>query len=373
MIRSLLHKVLLASALLISPFTTVFAQEHEHEGEATHTQAQAHGAETKKEGFNVGEMIMHHIRDDHGWEFAHGLKLPLPVILYSEDRGLEVFSSSKLDHEATYEGYKLVHGKVHRVNEAGEEDHHAKVYDFSITKNVASLLLSAVLLLVIFFSVSGGYQKNKGKAPSGLQSFIEPIILFVRDEVAKPSIGPKYERYLPYLLTLFFFILVNNLLGLLPGAANLTGNIAVTMTLAVITFLIVNFSGNKHYWMHLFKPTGVPVALLPIMIPVEIVGVFMKPFSLMVRLFANITAGHIIILSLLGLIFIAKSLGGTGIATGISPLVAFFTIFMNMIELLVAFLQAFIFTLLSAMYIGSAIEEHHEADHGIGYEDAHGH
>jgi len=364
MIRSLLHKVLLVSALIISPFVASYAQEHEHEGRSYTPRRRCSCTEAKKEGFNVGEMIMHHIRDDHGWEFAHGLKLPLPVILYSKDRGLEVFSSSNLEHEATYKNYKLVHGKVHRVTEAGEEDHEAKVYDFSITKNVASLLLSAVILLVIFFSVTSGYKKNKGKAPSGLQSFLEPIILFVRDEVAKPSIGPKYERYLPYLLTLFFFILVNNLLGLLPGAANLTGNIAVTMTLAVITFLIVNFSGNKHYWMHLFKPTGVPVALLPIMIPVEIVGVFMKPFSLMVRLFANITAGHIIILSLLGLIFIARNLGGPTIGASISPLVAVFTIFMNVIELLVAFLQAFIFTLLSAMYIGSAIEEHHEADHG---------
>ncbi|OIN58867.1 F0F1 ATP synthase subunit A [Arsenicibacter rosenii] len=367
MIRSLLHKVLLVSALIISPFVSSYAQEHEHEGEATHQEhheGNAHGAETKKEGFNVGDMIMHHIRDDHGWEFAHGLKLPLPVILYSKDRGVEVFSSSKLDHDAIYNDYKLVHGKIHRVNAAGEEVHNAHVYDFSITKNVASLLLSAVLLLVIFSSVSKGYQQNRGKAPKGLQSFLEPIILFIRDEVVKPNIGPKYERYLPYLLTLFFFILVNNLLGLLPGAANLTGNIAVTMTLAVITFLIVNFSGNKHYWMHLVKPTGVPLALLPVMVPVEIVGVFMKPFSLMVRLFANITAGHIIILSLLGLIFIAKNLGGSGIASGISPLVAIFTIFMNLIELVVAFLQAFIFTLLSSMYIGSAIEEHHEADHG---------
>ena len=165
---------------------------------------------------------------------------------------------------------------------------------------------------LLFSAVSRGYAKNKGKAPSGIQSLLEPIILFVRDEIAKPSIGPKYTKYLPYLLTLFFFILVNNLLGLLPGAANLTGNITVTLVLAVITFLIVTFSGNKHYWMHILKPTGVPVALLPIMIPVEIVGVFMKPLSLMIRLFANITAGHIIILSLLGLIFMANNMGGMG-------------------------------------------------------------
>jgi len=354
MIRSLVTRFFVVTALLLSSLGAAWAQEHHDEGAAGH--------EAKQE-FSVGDMIMHHIRDDHGWEFAHGLTLPLPVILYSADRGLEVFSSAKLAHGAVYNDYKLEHGKIHRVTADGQQDHSAHVYDFSITKNVASLLLSAIILLTVFLTVSGSYAKNRGKAPSGLQSFIEPLVVFVRDEIAKPNIGPRYEAYLPYLLTLFFFILVNNLLGLLPGGANLTGNIAVTLVLAVITFLITNLSGNKDYWKHLFAPTGVPVALLPIMIPVEIVGVFMKPFSLMVRLFANITAGHIIILSLLGLIFIANNLGGAGTGWAVSPLVAFFSIFMNLIELLVAFLQAFIFTLLSSMYIGSAIEEHH---HGGG-------
>ncbi|AKD58596.1 F0F1 ATP synthase subunit A [Spirosoma radiotolerans] len=366
MMRSTIKKVLLATALILSSLVGAQAQEHDHEGEA-HAKQEGEAHATNKK-FDVGSMIMHHIKDDHGWEFAHGVTLPLPVILYSKDRGLEVFSSANLAHEATYNGYKNVHGKIHRVNEAGEVDHEAKVYNFSITKNVASLLLSAVIMLLVFSAVSRGYAKNKGKAPSGIQSFLEPIILFVRDEIAKPSIGPKYTKYLPYLLTLFFFILVNNLLGLLPGAANLTGNITVTLVLAVITFLIVTFSGNKHYWMHILKPTGVPVALLPIMIPVEIVGVFMKPLSLMIRLFANITAGHIIILSLLGLIFMANNMGGMGTSVAISPVVLFFTLFLNLIELLVAFLQAFIFTLLTAMYIGSAVEDHHEADHGIGFE-----
>ncbi|NEU66083.1 F0F1 ATP synthase subunit A [Spirosoma agri] len=358
---SVINRFMLAMALVMSSLAFVYAQEEGHEGEVP----AEHG---KKEGFNVGEMIMHHIKDEHGWEFAHGVTLPLPVILYSQDRGLEVFSSSHLAHEAVYNGYKQEHGKVHRVNEAGQTDHEAKVYDFSITKNVASLLLSAVILLLIFPAVSKGYATNKGKAPKGIQSLLEPIILFVRDEIAKPSIGPRYTKYLPYLLTLFFFILVNNLLGLLPGAANLTGNIAVTLVLSIITFIIVNVSGNKHYWMHMIKPTGVPVALLPIMVPVEIVGLFMKPLSLMIRLFANITAGHIIILSLLGLIFMANHMAGTMTSIAISPVVLFFTLFLNMIELLVAFLQAFIFTLLTAMYIGSAVEDHHEADHGIGYE-----
>ena len=356
MIRSVINKFLLATVLVLSSLTLSQAQESGHEGEVP----------GKKGKFNVGEMIMHHIKDEHGWELAHGVTIPLPVILYSADRGLEIFSSSRLAHDQVYNGYKQEHGKIHRVDEAGKEIEGAKVYDFSITKNVASLLLSAIILLTLFPAVSRGYARNKGKAPTGIQSLLEPIILFVRDEIARPSIGPKYVKYLPYLLTLFFFILVNNLLGLLPGAANLTGNITVTLVLATITFLIVAFSGNKHYWMHIVKPTGVPIALLPIMIPVEIVGVFMKPLSLMIRLFANITAGHIIILSLLGLIFMANNMGGAMTSVAISPVVLFFTLFLNLIELLVAFLQAFIFTLLTAMYIGSAVEDSHEADHGIG-------
>ncbi len=360
MIRSVVNRVLIVTALFLSSLGLATAQEHTLDGQETHQE--------QKEKFNVGDMIMHHIRDDRGWEFAHGVTLPLPVILYSKDRGLEVFSSTHLNHGAVYNNYKSEHGHVYRVNEAGEPLKDVKVYDFSITKNVASLMLSAIILIAIFLSVAKGYHTNRGKAPKGIQSFLEPIVLFVRDEIAKPNLGPTYEKYLPYLLTLFFFILINNLLGLLPGAANLTGNIAVTLVLAIITFLVVNFNGNKHYWMHLVRPTGVPLLLLPIMIPVEIVGLFMKPFSLMIRLFANITAGHIIILSLISLIFIANNLGGTATGLGVSLIVAPFTIFMNLIELLVAFLQAFIFTLLTSMYIGSAIESHHEADHGIGYE-----
>ena len=366
MMRSTINKILVAIALILGSVVGAYAQEEGHEGEVP----AKHG---EKEGFNVGAMIMHHIKDEHGWELAHGVTLHLPVILYSKERGLEVFSSSNLANEQVYKGYIQEHGKIHRVDEAGKVDHEAKFYNFSITKNVASLLLSAVIMLLVFTAVSRGYAKNKGKAPSGIQSFLEPIILFVRDEIAKPSIGPNYTKFLPYLLTLFFFILVNNLLGLLPGAANLTGNITVTLVLAVITFLIVTFSGNKHYWLHILKPTGVPIALLPIMIPVEIVGVFMKPLSLMIRLFANITAGHIIILSLLGLIFMANHMAGAGTSLAISPVVLFFTLFLNLIELLVAFLQAFIFTLLTAMYIGSAVEDHHEADHGIGYEGTEAH
>ena len=359
MLRSIIHKGLVVFALIISLFVSASAQEgHKEEGKAGK--------------FNVGGMIMHHIKDDHGWELAHGLTIPLPVILYTKEKGLSIFSSSNFDHDGKHDGFINEHGKIHLLGAGGKVNEEAKVYDFSITKNVASLFLSALILITVFTSVSSGYAKNRGRAPKGLQSFLEPVVVFVRDEIARPNIGPTYGKYLPYLLTLFFFILVNNLLGLLPGAANLTGNITVTLVLAVITFFIVNLNGNKHYWMHLVKPTGVPIALLPIMIPVEIVGLFMKPISLMIRLFANITAGHIVILSLLGLIFLANNMAGATMSWAISPVVALFALFLNMIELLVAFLQAFIFTLLTAMYIGSAVEDHHEADHGIGYEGAAG-
>ncbi|KAA0989430.1 F0F1 ATP synthase subunit A [Dyadobacter aurulentus] len=348
-----------ATCLFNAPAKAAEPTQHEGEKVTERINEKEHEIEHKleehEEEFKIGEMIMHHIADSHEWEFTHGVVLPLPVILYSEDRGIDVFSSSNFhnDHHE-YNGYHLVHGDSEQVVPV---DKSRKIYDFSITKNVASMLISAVILILVFTSIAGFYKNNKNKAPKGFQSAMEVVILFIRDEVVKPSIGPKYEKYLPYLLTLFFFILVNNIMGLLPGSANLTGNIAVTMTLAVLTFIIVHLNANGNYYKHLVKPTGVPAPLLLIMIPVEIVGVFMKPFSLMVRLFANITAGHIILLSLFGLIFIFQSFV-------IAPVISLFALFLNFIEIMVAFIQAFIFTLLSSMYIGSAIEEHSDADHG---------
>lgn len=353
MLRLLTNRILLIASLSIFSLTFAIAQEaHNSPHEANE------GAAHEEENFDIGKMIMHHIQDSHEWEFSHGAIIPLPVILYSEDRGIEVFSSARFkEGNGIYNDYKNEHEHIHRVKADGSVDESAHVWDFSITKNVASLILSAVLLIFLMTTVAKSFNSNRGKAPKGIQSFMEPIIFFIRDEVVKPNIGPKYAKYLPYLLTLFFFVLINNLLGLLPGGANVTGNIAITMILAVITFFITHINANKHYWLHLVKPEGVPVVMLPLMWVVEIAGVFMKPMSLMIRLFANITAGHIIILSLLGLIFIFKNFAIGGVVT-------LFTLFMNTIELLVAFLQAFIFTLLSSMYIGSAIEEHHEADHG---------
>ncbi|MEO1054029.1 MAG: F0F1 ATP synthase subunit A [Bacteroidota bacterium] len=301
----------------------------------------------------LGEVIMHHITDAHSWHFfdGHYGTLHLPVILYSSDKGIEIFSSSNLYDEhhnhVTYEGRYALDEGGHLEAKAGQT-----FTDFSITKNVAMLFINAIIMVLIFTAVAKGYKRNQGKAPKGIQSFFEPIIVFVRDEVVKPNIGPRYEKYLPYMLHLFFFIWFGNLLGLLPGAANLTGNIAVTMVLAVLTFLITNFSGNKSYWGHIFNTPGVPLLLKPIIIPVEIIGVFTKPISLMVRLFVAISAGHIVLLSLMGLTFIFHSW-----AVGVGS--SFVVIFINLIELLVATIQAYVFTMFSSLYIGAAIEEHH--------------
>ena len=310
--------------------------------------------------FNPGEMIMHHIADSHEWHFfnteSFNATIPLPIIVYSPQKGLAVFSSSRLTHHGSYEGYKIHHDRVFAVDAAGNEDPTVKIYDLSITKNTVSLFISAMLLVIVFVSVAKGYQKNAGKAPTGVQSFFEPIVIYIRDEIAVKMIGPKYERFMPYLLTVFFFIWFNNLLGLIPGGANLTGNIAVTLMLALITFIITTASGNGTYWKHVLWTPGVPLPLRIIILPIEIIGLITKPFSLMIRLFANITAGHIIILSFIGLIFLFKSIY-------ISPLSVGFGLFMNFLELFVALIQAFVFTLLTAMYFGSAVEEHAHDEH----------
>src|SRR5688572_7566843 len=302
------------------------------------------------EEFNASELILHHVMDDHIWHlWDHGGTIYLPVIVYSSEKGLDVFSSRNFydDHHnvVEYNGYKLDHNHIYLA------DSHKAVLDLSITKNVAMLFLNAALLLLVFLAVAKGYEKNKGKAPSGIQSFFEPIIVFVRDEIVKPNIGHHYEKFLPYMLTLFFFILFGNLLGLLPGAANMTGNIAVTLTLAVFTFLITNFSGNKAYWGHIFWTPGVPWWLRPVMLPVELIGLLTKPFSLTIRLFVAITAGHIVLLSLICLTFIFHSIY-VGAAASLMVL------FINLIELLVAGIQAYVFTLFTALYIGMATAEH---------------
>lgn len=313
---------------------------------------QEEGHEGEKKELNVSEVIIEHVLDNHVWHLTDGLVIPLPVIVYSEEKGLDFFSSGNFfEHHqpVEYKGYKLEHDHIYLA------DSGKAVWDFSITKNVLMLFINAFLLIAVLLTVAKAYKKNKGGAPKGIQSFIEPVVLFVKDEIVKPNIGPKYEKYLPYLLTLFFFILFGNLLGLLPGAANLTGNIAVTATLAVFTFLITNISGNKNYWMHILWTPGVPLPLRIIILPVEIIGIFTKPFSLMIRLFAAVTAGHIVLLSLVCLTFIFNS-WAVGVGSSI------FVLFISLIELLVAGIQAYVFTLFSSLYIGMAVEEH-EHDH----------
>ena len=329
-------------------------------------------------GFDPGKLIIEHISDGYGWHIAgseeNPIVLPLPVILYSKERGLDVFLSSKFNHGHTaYKGYKLEENHIVAVNELAELSAHkatinheltANLWDISITKNVFALLFGTLLILWMFLSLAKAYKNNANKAPRGLQSFLEPLIMFVRDDVAKNSIGPKYEKFVPYLLTVFFFIFINNLLGLipiLPGGANLTGNIAVCLVLAGVTFLITLINSNGHYWRHIFAMPGVPIGILFILTPIEILGLVLRPFVLMIRLFANITAGHIIGLAFFSIIFIFGKMS-PGAGYGASVVSVLFTVFMGLMELLVAFLQAYVFTLLSAIYIGSALEEGHHAE-----------
>ena len=344
-------------AFLFLISSTIFGQTEPADSTTKSAVIEAHTGEEdahgEAEAFNPGKMMMEHIADEHDWHFATSghthYSIPLPCIVWNKG-GFNVFSSTRFKNEhheeIAYEGLKLEEGKI--VAEDG-----SFVLDLSITKNVASLLISVILLLVVFFTIAKSYKERIGKAPSGLQSAFEPIIIFIRDEVARTNIGEKhYRRFMPYLLTVFFFILFNNMLGLLPGSANVTGNIAITLVLAVIAFFVTNLSAKSTYWGHIFAMPGVPKWLLILLTPVEIIGIFMKPISLMIRLFANITAGHLILLSLIALIFIFKSIGVAAIAVP-------FSVFMNLIEILVAFLQAYIFTVLVSTYIGAAVEEAH--------------
>ena len=326
-----------------------------------------------KEAFRPGDFILDHILDNHEWHictiFEHHIVVPLPIIVYSKTSGLNCFFSNKFKHgHASYEGFKIVNegsekGSIVEVMPNGKE---IKPIDFSLTKVAFSIMLSAILILVIFISVARKYEKNPNKAPSGLQSLLEVVIVFVRDDIAKASIGEKrYEKYLPYLLTIFFFILINNLLGLIPifpFGANVTGNIAVTMVMAVFTFFISTFSTNKRYWLHVVNTPGVPWWLklpFPLMPIIEILGVVNKPIVLMIRLFANMTAGHLIAMSLVCLIFIFGNMH-PALGYGMSIFSAFFSVFMGLLEVLVALIQAYVFTFLSALYFGMAkVEEHH--------------
>lgn len=389
--------------------------------------ADKHEGEEHGETYDLVGTAMHHIADANEFHLVGDLALPLPVILYAPGHGFTTGFSNMFHHgHEAVDGYVLNHGRVNRISDEsfpsghvhleGEHPVHHKMkevegkekdvayimhdgkeyeldapstldgglvgggitsfYDFSITKNVFTMFMAALLLWIVWtLVIKRKYERSEGKAPSGLQAILEPIYMFVQEEVTIPMIGEKhYARFQPFIMCLFFFILFCNLLGLIPffpGSANVTGNIAVTMVLAVLVFIVTNLNGNRHYWQHIFAMPGVPKFVLIILTPVEILGLFIKPFSLMIRLFANISAGHIIILSLIGLIFVfgdsGNNVGGavTGIFVG-----GLFTAFMNLIELLVAFLQAFIFSILAASYIGTAVEEHdhsHDDHHSVAH------
>jgi len=327
-----------------------------------------HSGSDSDQEFNASSFILEHIADSYEWHIltkknGDHVSIYLPVILYTKESGLNIFSSRKLAHGHEYKGFRIANegkheGRIVKTDAEGNIEDKLPL-DFSMTKSVIGMLFAALIGLWLFISLSRSYKKTGVSHPKGIQSFLEPVILFVRDDIAIPNIGEKkFEKFMPYLLSVFFFILINNIMGLIPFpppfGANVTGNIAVTFTLAIFTFIITQISGTKSYWRHIYATPGVPFWLLPIMVPVEIIGMISKPFALMVRLFANITAGHIIVMSLVCLIFIFKSLA-------VAPVSILFVIFMDCLELLVAFLQAYVFTLLSALFISLAAkeEEHH--------------
>ncbi len=323
--------------------------------------------------FNATEMIMHHVKDAHEFHIIdwnnEPITIPLPIILFT-DNGLTTFMSSEFHHddsgsyivEKNGERFVKYHEKIYQldagataVNFDDEENatNASLPLDFSITKNVFMMWVSVILILFIFISSARKYKKSNNFLPRGIASFVEPLVLFIRDEVAIPMIGEKnHRKFMPFLLSVFFFIWINNIFGLIPilNGANVSGNIAFTLALALFTFMFTIFNGNKNYWKHIFWMPGVPVPMKIFLMPIEIIGMFVKPFSLTIRLFANITAGHIIILSLISLVFIFESVA-------IAPVSVGFSLFILIIEIVVTAIQAYIFTVLSALYIGMATEE----------------
>lgn len=383
-VKSLLVAVFSLS-LLISPMLLVA------QGEGDEPKPETHG---KEEKLDPAKLIIEHVSDGHEYHFAtlghNPVSIPLPVILFEPGKGLKAFMSSEFHHGTkAHEGYVLVteeflkehaelaekkdekgkplykNDKIYVADENGLPVLDGKVYDFSLTRNATQMLISVLLLVWLMTSIAKKYKKGIGQtsAPKGFQNAVEPIITFVRDDVAKANLGNNYEKYMPLLLTIFFFILINNLIGLVPGSANVTGNIAFTAMLGIVAFVAIMISTNKHYWGHIFNPP-VPGGVKPILIPVEILGIFTKPFALIIRLFANMISGHVIILAFICLIFIFGAMN-TALGWGTSWFFILLSVFIYVIEILVAFLQAYIFANLTAVFIGQAFEgghEHHDAD-----------
>ena len=316
-------------------------------------------------------IIFEHVQDAYDWHIItigkHHLSIPLPIIVKSATRGWFVFSSSKLAHGHTYECF-YISPETGKVLEQRADKSFVRPFDLSLTKNACSIFLSCALILAIFLSLAHGYRKNSMRGRKGFLGAIEMLFLFVYDDVIKPIVGKDYPKFAPYLLTVFFFIFINNLLGLIPifpGGANVTGNIAITMVLAVITFLITNIFGTKEYWKEIFWPDvpnwlKIPVPLMPF---IEIIGIITKPFALMVRLFANMLAGHMIVLVLISLIFIFTVMMGAVTGGVVAVVAVLFSVFMILIDVLVCFIQAYVFTMLSAIFINMARVESHHAKH----------
>jgi F-type H+-transporting ATPase subunit a len=389
--------------LLVAAFSLfsglAFAQGPSSPGKHIPNQSETKEKQEETKKFDANEVIFGHVLDAHQFHFfsykgsdgeQHHVGINLPVILYSSQKGLSMFSSGQFHHgEDVHEGYLLVtpEYKESLIKRGVSEEYvkglrnesiiavdrdslplkDVKVYDFSLTRNVVQMLLALALLVWLLISVAKKYRGDGAqKAPKGMQNLMEVLITFIRDEVAIPNLGHNYRKYMPYILTVFFFILINSVVGLVPGTANVTGNIAFTVVLGVISFIAILASSNKHYWGHIFWPP-VPFGVKFIMIPVEILGIFTKPFALIIRLFANMIAGHIIIICLISLIFIFGNIN-TGIGWGFSPISIGFTVFIYFIEILVAFIQAYIFANLTAVFIGQAFEGgHDDVDH---HEDA---
>ncbi|MGB5942583.1 MAG: F0F1 ATP synthase subunit A [Leeuwenhoekiella sp.] len=356
---------------------TATAQEHAvHTGEEDAHYGEGDAVNTREE---VKQFIGHHLKDSHYFtlfedvESGYHLSLPLPVILW--DEGLQVFSASQFHHgsevaEVNGNYYSLYHNKIYRTNADGDVtiDEHGhptqlKPLDFSITKNVVTMFIVGFIMFLLFRSLANNYKKRS--IPKGIGRVLEPLVVYVRDEIAIPNIGEKkYRRFMGYLLSVFFFIWIANMLGLTPLGTNLTGSISVTFTLAAFTYLITQFSGNKDYWKHIFWMPGVHPVMKIFFIPIEILGTLTKPFALLIRLYANITAGHVVLFTLFGLITVMKTTMGGGAATGYGVFFFIMSLFITVIELLVAFLQAYIFTILSALFIGMAVADHDHDHHG---------
>lgn len=326
--------------------------------------------EITEESFDIKEMIFEHVLDAYEWHILtigeRHISLPLPIIVKSETKGWNIFVSSKLSHGSEYNGFYISHseeynGKVVEKNGHGVE---TRPLDLSFTKNALSILISCIVLISVLLYVASLYKKNPLRPMKGFSGAMEQLTMSIHDDIIKPAVGRHYKKFAPYLLTVFFFIFINNLMGLIPlfpGGANVTGNIAVTFVLAFITFLITNFTHNKEYWKEIFWP-DVPVFLkspvFPLMQIIEVIGMITKPFALMIRLFANMLAGHMVILVFMGLIFVFFAIMGAGAALGVSVVSVAFSIFMLLLDVLVSFIQAYVFTMLSALFIGLARPEH---------------